>query len=148
MSRHRFHVATSFLPTVKFLGRDTKNPGHDLPHCHLCRDLKNDVATSNQLSFISATSRHRFFHVATSLCATHVVTSKVMSRPQAQPSQVVTSKPGRDQPLFPLRTPLSRPKNLGHDAKPPVAIPARSRRPFLVATSCPNKPGCDLRSMS
>ena len=24
-----------------------QNPGRDLPHCHPCRDLKNDVATSN-----------------------------------------------------------------------------------------------------
>ena len=47
MSRHQFHVATSFPPTVGFPGRDTKNPGRDLPHCHPCRDLKNDVATSS-----------------------------------------------------------------------------------------------------
>ena len=60
MSRHQFHVATSFLPTVGFPGRDTKNPGCDLPHCNPCRDLKNDVAASNQLSPISATSRRYF----------------------------------------------------------------------------------------
>ena len=40
MSRHQFYVATSFLPTVGFPGRDTKNPGRDLPYCHPCRDLK------------------------------------------------------------------------------------------------------------
>ena len=40
MSRHQFHVATSFFPKVGFRGRD-------LPHCYPCRDLKNDVATSN-----------------------------------------------------------------------------------------------------
>ena len=37
-----------------------QNPGRDLPQCHSCRDLKNDVATSNQLSPISATSRRHF----------------------------------------------------------------------------------------
>ena len=47
MSRHQFYVATSFLPIVEFPGRDTKNPGRDLPHCHPCHDLKNDAATSN-----------------------------------------------------------------------------------------------------
>ena len=31
MSRHQFHVATSFLHTVGFPGRDAKNPGRDLP---------------------------------------------------------------------------------------------------------------------
>ena len=49
MSRHQIHVATPFMPTVGF-------PGRDLPHCYPCRDLKNDVATSTQLSPISATS--------------------------------------------------------------------------------------------
>ena len=47
MLRDQFHVATSFLPTVGFPSRDTKIPGRDLPHCHPCRDLKNDVATSS-----------------------------------------------------------------------------------------------------
>ena len=60
MSRHQSHVATSFLPTVGFPSHDTKNPGHDLPHCHLCRELKNDVATSNKLSPISTTPRRHF----------------------------------------------------------------------------------------
>ena len=39
ISRHQIHVATPFLPIVGFPGRDTKNPGRDLPHCHPCRDL-------------------------------------------------------------------------------------------------------------
>ena len=39
MSRHQFHAATSFLPTVGFPGCDTTNPGRDLPHYHPCRDL-------------------------------------------------------------------------------------------------------------
>ena len=87
MSRHQFHVATSFLPTVGFPGRDTK------------------------------------IQVATSLYSPH-------------------------------RTPLSRPKNLGCDAKSSIANPARSRRPFLVATSksCRDlkltRPGRDLKVMS
>ena len=41
MSRHQFYVATSFLPIVRFLGRDTKIPGRDLPHCRPCRDIKS-----------------------------------------------------------------------------------------------------------
>ena len=50
MSRHQFHVATSFLPTVGF-------PGRDLPHCHPCRDLKNDVATSSRPSKLPTLSQ-------------------------------------------------------------------------------------------
>ena len=41
-----------------------QHPGRDLHHCHQCRDLINDVATSTQPSPISATSRSRL-HVAT-----------------------------------------------------------------------------------
>ena len=41
MSRHQFYVATSFLPTMGFPGRDTKIPGRDLPHCRPCRDIKS-----------------------------------------------------------------------------------------------------------
>ena len=37
-----------------------QNLGRNLPQCHSCCDLKNDVATSNQLSPISATSRRHF----------------------------------------------------------------------------------------
>ena len=81
MSRHRLHVANSFLSIVGCPGRDTKNPGRDLPHCYPCRDLKmmsrppfsptkqirsrhqNGVATP--LSF--RPGRDLKFHVATSL---------------------------------------------------------------------------------
>ena len=61
MSRHQFHVAASFLPTVGFPGRDTTNPGRDLLHCHRCRDLKNDVTASNPTCQITTSN----FHVAT-----------------------------------------------------------------------------------
>ena len=47
MSRHQFHVATSFQPTVGFPSRDTKNPGRDLPHCHPCHDLKSNWPNHN-----------------------------------------------------------------------------------------------------
>ena len=63
MSRHRFHVATSIscrdlVSTHSGISRSRRQtPGRDLPHCYPCRDLKNDVATSTQLSPISATSR-------------------------------------------------------------------------------------------
>ena len=133
MSRHRFHVATSFLPTVGFPGRDTTNPGRDLPHCHPCRDLKNDVATSNPTSQITTSN----FQVATpkghptSLPQIHVVTpflpnqnkrgrdtkftvsscdTKIPGRPAGdllQPSQVATPLPSRD--LTPNQT-RSRPQ--------------------------------------
>ena len=72
-----------------------QNPCSDLPHCLPCRDLKNDVATSNRLSPNSAMSRRHFFHVATSLTATYVATLKLMSRPQAAlkaSNPVATSK--------------------------------------------------------
>ena len=115
MSRHQFHVVTSFLPPVGFAGRDAK------------------------------------IQVATSHTATHVATSKMMSRPQAQPSQVVTSKPGRDQPLFPPQNALVvTPKSLvatpdllsaiqlGRDVhfwSRPQADKSRSRPQSHVATS-------------
>ena len=91
MSRYQIHVATSHNVAHVATSnpcRDTisahsgvsrsrrQTPGCDLPYCCPCCDLKNDVATSTQLSPISATSRRHFFHVATSLAATHVATSK------------------------------------------------------------------------
>ena len=95
-----------------------KKLGCDLPHCYPCRDLKNDVATSTQLSPISATSRRHFFHVATSLAATHVATSKMMSRHQfqlakSQPnffqSQLQKATPRRDlNPKVQVATPTGR----------------------------------------
>ena len=90
MSRHQFHVATSLLRTVGFLGRDTKYPGRDLPHCHPCRDLKNDVATSNQFSSIFATSRRHF-----SMSRPPLLPS--MSRPQID---VATSSRPSQLPCF------------------------------------------------
>ena len=81
-SRRQSHVATSWrLSDVA-----TSFPCRDIPHCRPCRDVnmmsrppalspmsrrQHDVATSNHLSLISATSRS---HVATSLAATHVAT--------------------------------------------------------------------------
>ena len=112
MSRHQFHVSTSFLPTVGFPGRDTKNLGRDLPHCHPCRDLK------------------------------------MMSRHQVQPSQVVTSKPSRDQPLFPSQNALVATQ------KPGSRRQTFRRQSIQVATSISGRdlkltrPGRDLKVMS
>ena len=88
MSRHRFHVATSFLPTVGFPSRDTKNPGHDLPHCHPCRDLKMMSRPQIQLGQITTSN-------------SQVATPKghPTSRPQihvATPFLLNQNKQGRD----------------------------------------------------
>ena len=86
MSRHQFHVATSFPNRP---GRDvssmsrppgdltyvaTSNPCRDLPHCRPCRDIKS-------------MSRHRFcpqwdFQVATPKARSRPPTLLPMSRPQ------------------------------------------------------------------
>ena len=123
MSRHQIHVATPFLPTVGFPGRDAK------------------------------------IQVATSHTATHVATSKMMSRHQlsSAPFQL------RRDAIFPCRDlPCCHPchdlkmmsrhqyqlaKILGRHPKT-YCNPARSRRHFLVATSRSTKPGRDLKSMS
>ena len=98
MSRHQIHVATSH--TVAHVAtsnpcRDTvsahsgisrsrrQTPDRDLPYCYPCRDLKNDVTTSTQLSPISATSRRHFSMLRPSLLPP-------MSRPQ---NDVATSSP-------------------------------------------------------
>ena len=102
-----------------------QKPGRDLPHCYPCRDLKNDVTTSTQLSPIFATSRRPFSmsqppllppmsrpqnDVATSIPTGQNPRSSILrptatqpgndatswSRPHVQPNQVVTSNPCRD----------------------------------------------------
>ena len=50
-----------------------QHPGGDLPHCHPCRDLINDVVTSTQPSPIFTTSRPRL-HVATQTPLVQVAT--------------------------------------------------------------------------
>ena len=60
MSRHHFYVATSFLPIVGFPGRDAQLQVVTSHTATMSRP-QNDVATSNQLSPISATSRSHFF---------------------------------------------------------------------------------------
>ena len=76
MSRHQFHVATSFPPTVGFSSRNTTIPGHAFP------------------------------------TATHVATSKMMSRPQHSP---VPSLLCRERHFSmsrpPLLPPMSRHQN-------------------------------------
>ena len=77
MSRHQFYVATSFLPTVGFPGRDTKNPGRDLPHCHPCRDFKMMSQLQAQSSQFQAGRDLKLTRPGRDL--------KVMSRPQVAP---------------------------------------------------------------
>ena len=144
MSRHQIHVATSH--TIAHVAtsnpcRDAvsshsgisrsrcQNPGRDLPHCYPCHDLENDVATSTQLSPISATSRRHFSmsrppllppmsrpqnDVATSIPTGQNPRSSILrptatqpgrdatswSRPHVQPNQVTTSNPCRDLNRF------------------------------------------------
>ena len=139
-SRLQFHVATSWrltyvatstscrdlIPAHNEISRScSQKPGRDLPHCYPCRDLKNDVATSTQLSPITATSRRHFSmsqplllppmlrpqnDVATSIPTGQNPRSSILrptatqpgrdatswSRPHVQPNQVATSNPCRD----------------------------------------------------
>ena len=86
--------------------------------------------------------------VATSPNATHVATSKMMSRPQTQQNQVVTSKPGRNQPLF------SSHNTLVVTQKPWSRRQTSYRQSSQVATSISGRdlkltrPGRDLKVMS
>ena len=120
------HVATSKmmsqhqLSSAPFLlRRDTIFPCRDLPCCHPCRDLKNNVATSIPTSQITTqifqvatpkghpTSRPQFdvmtpipliqvatpFLVATSSCFSRLSS---MSQPQNPSCHTLKPKPGRD----------------------------------------------------
>ena len=108
MSRHQFHVATLFLHTMGFPGRDAK------------------------------------LQVATSHTATHVATSKLMSRLQ------IISAPSllRRDTIFPCRDLKSNWPKFQVAKVGTFCNPTRSRRHFLVATSRPTKPGRDLITMS
>ena len=132
MSRHQVHVATSHTAAHVATSnpcRDVvsahsgisksrrRNPCRDLPYCCPCHDLKNDVATSNQLSPISATSRRHFSmlrrpllspmsrhqnHVATSSCSSRLPPSrnlKIQVAILSSLNQVATSNLGRDPTL-------------------------------------------------
>ena len=105
MSRHQIHVATPFLPTVGFPSRDAKlqvETSHTAAH----------VATSKMMSRHQLSSapfllrRDSIFPCRDLPFCLPCRDLKMMSRHQAQPSQVVTFKPGRDQPLFPLQNAL------------------------------------------
>ena len=132
-SRPQNRVATPFLLPSPKPGRNTKNPGRDLLETTLCRD-------------INFMSRPRFcpqwdFQVATSPTATDVVTSKMMSRPQAVHPKSQHGFSCRDQGLL---TP-----NLSQ-----VATPKRmSRHQLLQSRSrCQNRssaqPGRDFHLWS
>ena len=144
MSRYQFHVATSFLPTVGFPGRDTKI---QVATSHIA----THVATSKMMS------RHRTFpqpkaHVATSkprhdaLKAKPGRNLKLMSRPafaspietprlrrqtsRRQPSQVWTSKLCRDLKL----SSLFHDVNSCHDQDKPAPASTMSRPQIDVET--------------
>ena len=118
MSRHRFHVATSFLPTVGFPGRDTET--------HVATShIAAHVATSNPChDAVSAqpkqTRLRRHFLVAT---------SRPTKLGSTQPSQVATPISGRDLKLLLKASSMSQPQNPSCNTLKP-------------------KPGCDLTSMS
>ena len=67
-----------------------QNPSPDLPHCHPCHDLKNDVATSYPTSQNPRLSSLRPTATQPGRDATS------WSRPHVQPNQVTTSNPCRD----------------------------------------------------
>ena len=103
MSRHQFYVATSFLPTVDFPGRDTKiQVATSLcsPHKTPLSRPKTLVATSNHHKAARTMSRHQF-DVATPRPVSPPATPKqvVHTTRSRLPSLVATSrpaKPGRD----------------------------------------------------
>ena len=100
--RRQFHVATSWRLTYVA----TSTPCRDLSYCRPCRDLKMMSRHQLPLSPISAMSRR---HVATSLAATHVATSNMMSRHPIRPA---ASQPGCDVHFLVV---TSRPTTPGRD---------------------------------
>ena len=97
MSRHQIHVATSnscrdtVSAHIGFPGRDTKNPGRDLLHCHPCRD-------------IISMSRCRFHptkvdQVATPLPGRDLTSNQTRSRPQIDVATSTGPNPQRT-PFF------------------------------------------------
>ena len=118
---------------------------------------QNQVATFLEATLcrdINFMSRHRFcpqwafqvatpkFHVATSLGATHVATSKLMSRPQVAPQIQVTTLSSLNQVATSLRCRDFKSPNLCHDMKfmsqprptSPSLNQTRSRPQIWVAT--------------
>ena len=153
-SRRQFYVATSW-------------------RLNLCRDIKS----MSRPPTLSPMSRHQIHvvtpflptvgfpgrdaksQVATSYTATHVATSKMMSRHQLSSAPFLLRRdaifPCRDLPCcHPCRDLKMMLRHQYQLAKIPgrhpetYCNPARSRRHFLVATSRPTKPGLDLKSMS
>ena len=152
MSRHQIHVTTSHtvahvatsnpcrdvVSAHSGISRSRRQaPGCDLPRCYPCCDLKNDVATSNQFSPISATSRHHSSMSRRPL-------RPLMSRPHndvATSSSIRQPESGRDINLmsrhqFPvpsLATPNMSSAQPGHDfhilSRPQPCL-ARSQRHF------------------
>ena len=89
MSRHCFHVATSFLPIVGLLGRDTEIhvvTSHTAAHVATSNPCRDAVFAQPK-----QTRSRRHFLVATSRCSSRLPSC----RNQGQPVSAST-KPGRD----------------------------------------------------
>ena len=96
----------------------TSTSCRDLLHCHPCRDL-------------TMMSRHQ-------ACSAPFLLHRDAILPCRD---VLCSRPCRDLTMMSRHQATLKASN-------PVANPARSRRPFLVATSRPTNPGRDLTLMS
>ena len=120
-SRLENGVATPFLLPSPKPGRNTKNPGRDLLETTLCRDINfmSRPRLCLQWDFQVTTPK---IQVATSPTATHVVTSKMMSRPQ------ISSAPSllRCDAIFPCRD-------------LPCCQPCRDLKNDVATSSCPSK---------
>ena len=153
MSRHQFHVATSFLPTMGFPGRDTKNPGRDLPHYYPCRDLQSNWLKSQVVqpeTYYNPARSRRHFLVATSCPTKPGRDLKSMSRPQTGPNPqrplffffLVVTQPSSTQ-LSQVATPIS-----GHDLKLLLKAFNLSQPKNPGCNALNTKPGRDLTLMS
>ena len=116
MSRHRFHVATSFLPIVGLPGRDTEihvATSHTAAH----------VATSNPchdavLAQLKQSRSRRHFLVAT---------SRPTKLGPIQPSQVATPNSGSDLKLLLKASSMSQPQNPSCNTLKPKPVPASTK---------------------
>ena len=111
MSRHRFHVATSFLPIVGLPGHDTEihvATSHTAAHVATSNPCRDAVSAQPK----QTRSRRHFL----------VATPRPTKLGPTQPSQVATPISGRDLKLLLKASSMSQPEpnqvatsNLGHD---------------------------------
>ena len=121
MSRHRFHVATSFLPIVGLPGRDTEihvATSHTTAHVETSNPCHDAVSTQPK-----QTRSRRHFLVATS-CPTKLGPT--------QPSQVTTPIYGRDLKLLLKASSMSQPQNPSCNTLKPKPVPASTKPAQLL----------------